>query len=153
MTVRVRECEPSDVPSLEVIRSQSIDSGVVDDYDRSAYADLVTDATVDLPAWIESDDYLSLVVETEVTPVGFGVYDRSEARILALCTAPEYTGFGCASRLLERFERAAGDDGSGTVRVTAPLGSAGFFEEHGFERVGTEDRDGLTMVRYEKAVD
>lgn len=152
MTVRVRECDPDDFPSLEVIRRQSVESGFVEAYDRAAYLDLVDDATVALSAWIESDGHLALVVETDVTPVGFGVYDRTEGRILALCTAPEYAGLGCAGRLLDRFERAARDDGPGTVRVTTPLGSAGFFEENGFERVGTEDRGGLTLVRYEKSV-
>jgi GNAT superfamily N-acetyltransferase len=146
MSNTVREAVPKDVPSLTVIRQQAMEAGFTDEYPRSDFADLIAAPDDRLHEWIGSTDTLVLVAEMEITPIGFGVYEVSSARIPALYTAPEYQGEGCASSLLERFERRARNDGADRIQATVPLNAVGFFERRGFERERTTERDGIPMV-------
>lgn len=152
MPPTIREATIEDVPSLEVIRKQAIEAGFTDHYPRSEFADLIATPDDRLRAWIESPDALVLMAETDVTPVGFGAYEVPTARVLALYTAPEYQGEGCASALLERFERRARDDGKDRLRATVPPNAAGFFDRRGFDRRRTAERDGLAMAVWVKPI-
>jgi putative acetyltransferase len=142
----VREAIPKDLPSLDVIRQQAMEAGFTEHYPRADVADLVATPDERLHDWIASPDTLVLVAETDITPIGFGVYEAPLARILALYTAPEYQREGCASTLLERFERRARNDGKDRLQATVPLNAVGFFEHRGFERQRTTDRNGISMV-------
>lgn len=142
----VREAVPADVPSLDVIRQQAMEAGFTEHYSRSDFAGLIATPDDRLHDWIASTDTLVLVAETDITPIGFGVYETPSARIPALYTVPEYQREGCASALLERFERHARNAGKDRLRATVPLNSVGFFEHRGFERQRTTDRDGIMMI-------
>lgn len=152
MTSRLRPATPADVPSLQVVRQQALEAGFSAHYPRSAFADLVAVPDDRLAGWIRTDGVVVLVAETDVTAVGFGAYDTQTARVLALYTAPEYQGRGCASAILDRFERRARDDGRPRLRATAPLNALGFFERRGFERRRSTDRHGLSMELVTKSL-
>lgn len=148
----IRQPTLVDIPSLEVIRKQAMEDGFTDRYDRSNFAGLISTSNDNLREWISSDDKEVLAVETDITTIGFGAYDRSSARILALYTAPNYQGEGCASTLLEKFEHRARQDGRSQLAVTVPLNAIDFFEHRGFERQRTTEKDGLRMVSYTKSI-
>lgn len=150
MSLEIREATPADAASLDVIRRQALEAGLSGEYPRSAFADLVASRDERLRDWIEDDDALVLVAETEVTPVGFGAYRRTEARVLALHTAPDHQDEGCGTVLLERFERQARLDGMDRVVAAAPRNSVEFFDRRGFERRGTVEREGVTLVECRK---
>lgn len=153
MATGIREATAGDVPSLEVIRQQAMEAGFTDQYPRSAFADLVATPDDRLHGWVEATDTLVLVAETGVTPVGYGVYERPSGRVLALYTAPEYQGEGWATRVLERFERRAREDGTEQLQATVPLNAVEFFLHRGFERRWRTERDGLSMVVVAKSID
>lgn len=153
MRPEIREATPRDVPILEVIRRQAIEAAFEGTYDRADFADLVATSEADLGAWIESDTHLALLVETEVTTVAFGVYDRSSRDLCALYTAPDYQRHGCATALLDRFTARANETGAEEVGVVAPRTAVPFFEKRGFERRATVERDGLSFVRLAKSLD
>lgn len=146
MPSAIREATRADVPSLEVVRQQAIEAGFTGWYDRSEFADLVATPDGRLPDWIDGSETLVLVAETDVTTVGYGAYARSSATVLALYTAPAYQGEGCATELLDRFERRARRDGRERLRATVPLNAVGFFRDRGFERRERTDGDGIARV-------
>lgn len=148
----IREATHADVPSLEVVRRQAIEAGFTDEYERSDFADHVARPDASLPEWLASETHLAVLAETEVTVVGYGVLDRQAATIRALYTAPAYQESGCASALLDRFERVARDTGATTLHVASPANAVGFFERLGFEQTGTVHRDGLQLVTMEKSL-
>lgn len=153
MRPEIREASPRDVPSLEVIRRQAIEADLEGAYDRTDVAELVATSEADLVDWIESDTCLALLVETEVTTVAFGVYDRSSRELRALYTAPDYQRHGCATALLDRFTARANESGADEVDVVAPQTAVPFFEGRGFERRATVERDGLSFVRLTRSLD
>ncbi len=151
--LELREAELSDVPSLEIIRQQSLERGFsrVDEYDRSVFSRLIEHDSDSLRDRIESESSVVLVAETDLTPVCFGVLAKSsetQTRVEGLYTSPNHSNCGCASRVLERFEEIADDDGS--ITAEAPLNSVGFFESKGFEKVRDKEKDGIRVVRLEK---
>jgi GNAT superfamily N-acetyltransferase len=156
--METRPATQADVPGLEVIRRQAIESGFTDEYDRSAFAHLVATPEERLEAWITSSAYEVLVGETEVTAVCFGVFDRESGEIIGLYTAPNHERKGCATALLAAFEATAREDGIDQITVDAPLNAVDFFEDRGFERRGTVERDdvpadlALERVRFVKPV-
>ncbi|MDY6774522.1 MAG: GNAT family N-acetyltransferase [Halobacteria archaeon] len=150
--LELREAEPSDVPTLEVIRQQSLERGFsqVDEYDRSVFSRLIEHDSDSLRDEIDSESSVVLVAETDLTPVCFGVLAESSesVRLDGLYTSPNHSNCGCASRILDEFEEIADDDGS--ITVDAPLNSVGFFESKGFEKVRDKQKDGIRVVRLEK---
>lgn len=152
MSGPIREATPADAPALDVIRQQAMEAGFTDHYPRSAFADLVAAPDERLRDRIGAPDTLVLVVEADVTLASFGAYEVPSARIVALYTAPEYQDEGRASALLGRFERRAREDGKDRLHATVPLNAVGFFERRGFERRGTTERQGLSMVEVARSV-
>lgn len=152
MEAEIREAVPDDVPSLEIIRRQAIESGFSDEYDRDGFAPLVAEADANLPEWVTDDATLVLVAETEITPVCFGVYERDESTISALYTAPDYQHHGCASALVDRFEREGRRLKADAIQVTAPRNAVPFFEKVGFDYVGERRRVGLDFVVLQKSI-
>lgn len=134
MSTTVRVAEVEDVPALQIVRRQSIESNFTDEYERNRFADLVAYDSRDLKRWVESDQFTVLLMETEITPVTYGAVDRSNARIAALYTAPEYEGEGRATEILRRLEEEVESSGeSDTIEVTVPLPGYTFFQEKGYE--------------------
>ena len=150
--MEIREARASDVPSLEIVRRQAIESGFSGEYDRSAFAGLVAAPERKLPEWIEEPRYLTLIAETEISPLAFGTYDRDRATILALYTAPEEERRGLASALLERFEREARERGETELVAISPRGAVGYFFARGFERVGTAEWNGVSAYELTKSL-
>lgn len=152
MSNTIREATPADVPGLEVVRQQAVEAGFTEQYDRDDFVDLVATPDDRIPDWIDAPGTLVLVAETDVTTVGYGAYAPSSGRILALYTAPAYQGEGCATELLDRFERRARRDGRGQLRATVPLNAAGFFRNRGFERRERTERHGVAHVVVTKSL-
>jgi GNAT superfamily N-acetyltransferase len=149
---RMREADPSDVPGLDIVRRQAIESGFTDSYDRDAFADLVARPDPKLREWIDSDRVLVLVVSSEMTPFCFGVFDPEAGEVKGLYSAENYEGEGHAARILEQFEDVARNRGLTELRVEAPRNARGFFEHHGFEARGPVESEetGLTLVEMTK---
>lgn len=152
MANAIREATAEDVPSLEVIRKQAMEAGFTGQYPRAAFADLVASPDHRLPEWVGADNTLVLVAETDVTPVGYGVYEVQSGRILSLYTAPEYQNEGWASRILDRFEQRARAEGTDRLEATVPLNAVEFFRHRGFERRHTTEQDGLSKAVLTKSV-
>lgn len=146
MTSTIRKATPEDIPSLSVIRKQATEAGFTNNYPRSDFADLVATADDRLRDWIATAHKLVIVAETDLTPVAYAAYDLHSARILALYTAPEYQGKGCASALLERIEDKAKRDGKDRLQATVPKNAVRFFRHRGFQCQRTSERHGISMV-------
>lgn len=146
MTNTIREAIPEDAQSLRVILKQAIEVGFTSHYSRSDIADIMATSDNRFKDWMASPETMVFVAESDVTSIGFGVYEVPSARILALYTAPEYQGEGCATALLERIEQEARDEGEDKLQATVPLNSIKFFERRGFKRQHTTDQDGISMV-------
>lgn len=146
MATNIREAVPSDVPSLDVIRQQAMEADLTGRYPRSDFADLIATPDARLQDWVQSPEILVLVGETDITPIGYGVYEEPSDCILALYTAPAYQGEGCAKALLERIEQHARNANNDRLQITVPKPSVGFFLNRGFERQRTTDKNGLSMI-------
>lgn len=148
----LREAESRDVPGLDIVRRQAIESGFTDCYERDDFADLVARPDPRLRDWIDSERILVLMVASEMTPFCYGVFDRETGDIRGLYSAENYEGEGHAGRLLEHFEELARDRNLSTLRVQSPRNARGFFEHHGFEAHGEVESDetGLTLVEMSK---
>ncbi|MFB6150853.1 MAG: GNAT family N-acetyltransferase [Haloarculaceae archaeon] len=72
----IRQARRDDAPTLDVLRRQAVEAAFGDAYDRGAVADVVASASTDLETWTGDDRYEVLVVETDVTPVGYGALER-----------------------------------------------------------------------------
>jgi GNAT superfamily N-acetyltransferase len=150
MNVTIRNARTDDVPALEILRRQSIESAFSGGYDREAYTDLVAGADERLPRWVESDEHLVVVAATAVTLVSYAAFDRGRSSVSAVFTNPAYGREGFGSAVLDRIEERARADGHATVRAVAPEPTVGFFEARGYE-AGDPDRwHGLPAVRLRK---
>lgn len=136
MGVKIRTAEPSDVPALEIIRRQAIESAFAAVYDRSVYADAVATPDEAVPKWIESEDHLLLVAASDVTPVAFTAVDRTTGRIYHLHTAPDYQRRGYASELVDAVTSRVSTDEPSQLWTWCPEPSLSFFESYGFIRTG-----------------
>lgn len=143
MDVTTREADGSDVPSLEIVRRQAIEDGYSGAFDRSSFADLVAGDDAELPHWIDSPAHDVAVVESEVTILAYGVFDRERAVLRGLYTAPAYQREGWASRLLDRFEASARSAGRDAIEVTVPVTALRFFQARGFEAQESVERKGV----------
>ncbi|GGN84788.1 MULTISPECIES: GNAT family N-acetyltransferase [Haloarcula] len=149
--MNVREATAADVPALDVIRRQAIEAAFTGEYDRAVFADLVASPDDRLPEWVADPAWVVLVVESEVTAVGYGAVNTETGELGALYTAPDHEGSGCGSTLLEQLERRACEAGRDRLRAATPRTAVGFFERHGFERGETVERDGdVRRVRVAK---
>lgn len=148
----IREATRTDLPSLDIVRRQAVEAGFTDAYERSEFADLVARRDANPQEWITSETHLTLLAETSVTVVSYGVLDRQSATIRALYTAPAYQESGYASALLDRFEQTARNVNAASMSVTSPSNAVGFFECAGFERTGTVRHDGLQFTTMKKSI-
>lgn len=145
-----REARASDESILDIIRRQAIEDRFSDHYDRSRFADLVARIDPSLGEWIQSPRVHVLVIETSITPICYGAYDREQSRIRALYTSPDYQGRGCGSRMLEELLAKARQAGAGRVSVWVPRPTLDFFQAREFKVVEATERYGLEgaeMVR------
>lgn len=133
MSTTVRRATVDDVPALQIVRRQSVESNFTDVYDRNRFADLVAYDSRDLKHWIEAENFSVMMMETDITPVSYGACDRDNGTITALYTAPEYEGEGRATELLQRMEEILIDSGHETAEVTVPLPGFSFFQDRGYE--------------------
>lgn len=148
--VTFREAKKQDIPSLEIVRRQAIETGFTSVYDRSDFADLVAEPLPEMEGWIDDDTVEFILAETEFTPICFGVYGLSSSRILAFYTAENYRKEGHAKRLYGYLESVAADSDNTKIEVVSPLNARGFFESLGFEAVGTTRKNDLKMVEMQK---
>ncbi len=116
-------------------------------YDRSNFANLVAEPHPDLADWIEGSDVIVDLLETSITPVSFGAYDRDDAHVPLLVTSPDYQGRGLAGRLLDRFLAVAREEGTSRVKVSVPRNAEDFFKHHDFRPHRQESCGGLDLTR------
>ncbi|QSG09169.1 GNAT family N-acetyltransferase [Halapricum desulfuricans] len=152
MEVTIRDAEPEDASSLDVLRAQALKMTFEDEYDRQTVGDLVATVDEELPNWIDDDRYLVAVAETEVTPVSYAVFDRKNGTILSIVTSPDYEREGFGSAILAHVETAANEHGHESLSAVAPRSALAFFEACGFETAGTAEWHGLPGVRLEKSI-
>lgn len=147
MDVTIREVEASDVPTLDILRRQSLEEAFRGVYDRSEFTDLVALSDDQLSTWIEDDSVVVQMVETEVTPVCYGAIDTETCTIEALYTSPDYLREGFATTLLERMCQEVACD---TLTVVAPETATPFFEACGFEPFEKTEWNGLPGVKLQQ---
>lgn len=136
MDVTIREARPEDVPTLTILRQQALEAAYRDTYDPTEVADIVA-RVGDLRSWIGADAVTVLVVETEVTAVGYGALDHEAGELTALYTSPDYQREGFGSELLARLEQRVPEDAA--VEAATPEHAVGFFEREGYA-VGEDTR-------------
>lgn len=143
MDVTVREAAPEDVPALDILRRQAVQAAVRGEYDPARVADIVAEAGAALDAIVDAPDHSVVLIETEVTVVGFASVDTSSWEILGIYTSPDYQGEGFASQVLARVREDAADAGATALTTTAPDSAVGFFESVGFDRTGSTTWHGV----------
>lgn len=134
MDVTIRVARAEDVPALTILRQQALEAAYRDRLDSARVADIVARAGGDLPAWIADDARTVLLVETEVTAVGYGVIDDSATTLEALYVSPDYQREGFGSRLLDDLEASV--RAGTTIEATVPDHAVAFFEAQGYHRKG-----------------
>lgn len=152
MEVTIRDAEPGDASSLDILRAQALKAAFEDEYDRKTVGDLVATVDEELPTWIDDDRYLVAVAETEVTPVSYAVLDRQDGTLLTIVTSPDYGREGFGSAVLSHIESAAGEHGHESLSTTAPRSAMPFFDANGFERLETAEWHGLPGIRLRKPI-
>lgn len=150
--VRLTEAQPEDVPSLDIVRRQAIESGFTDAYERDDFADLVARPDPKLREWIESDRVMVLVVKSELTPFCYGVFNPASGDVMGLYAAENYEGEGHATRILGRFEEVGRERELPELTVEAPRNARGYFEHNGFQVRGRleSEETGLTLLEMAK---
>jgi N-acetylglutamate synthase-like GNAT family acetyltransferase len=151
MDVRIREATPGDVPALTILRRQAVEAAYRDSRDPGDVADIVDRVGGELQARVADDSSTVLVVETEVTAVGYGVVDPATGEVPSLFVSPDYQREGFGGELLSRLQDRVAD---GTApRAVAPDHAVGFFEAQGYERVGDAEWHGLPASTLRRSVD
>lgn len=142
-SVTVRQGEPSDnLDILSVMRS-----AIRDDAGGSYSADQVAawaPGVKDLDGYeaaLGSDDFLVLVAELGDATVGFAILNVETGSLLSLYVQPGQRGTGIGSRLLGQIESSARMNGTRTLNLLAARNAVGFYEDQGYERVRTVERD------------
>lgn len=95
---------------------------------------------------LQAPDTVTFVAATDVEVVGLSTLQGKEVR--AVYARPEVQGQGVGSDLLGAVETEAKAKGIRKLEVSASLNSVGFYEAHGYERVGkgaVELEEGLEM--------
>lgn len=134
MGVRIRTATPADFPILEIIRRQAVEAAYADVYDRVLYADKVAKPDEHLATWVESEEHLTLVAESDITPVAYLVIDRTTGQLLHLYTSPDYVRRGYASELINKIESTLADSGVAKLWAWSPIPALEFFTKVGFTR-------------------
>ncbi|MFB6284715.1 MAG: GNAT family N-acetyltransferase [Halobacteria archaeon] len=138
MALEVRDAESRDVPSLRIVKQQAVEDVFSGRVDRSEYADEVAAQDHGLRERIQDPDHEVLVAETNVTTVGFLIFDGDDGEITSVYVAPNHQGKGAGTKLIEKLdERTDVDD----LVVEAPEVSAGFFEKVGFDEVNDTEEE------------
>lgn len=153
--VQLREAQPSDTASLDIVRRQAIETGFTDAYERDDFADLVAQPDPNLGDWIEESEKIVLVITSELTPFAYGVYDRENSEILGLFTAENYQDEGHAEKILKKFEASASDHENHQITVYSPHNAVVFFEKLGFEQEEetTHPSHDLSVFQMKKRLD
>lgn len=147
MSLRIRKAEVNDIPILEIIRRQSIESGFEKEekYDRKEFAEIVATPDQSLEDQIKSDDFSVLIAETDMTEVGYIVYNKKNSQITGLYIAPAHQGHGGGSFLLERIEKIALELEKESLTVDVYYNSVEFFRKKGYKKM-SEDEDKKNKV-------
>lgn len=130
----ISEAKPGDVPGLDIVRRQAIETGLSDVYDRDDFADLVAEPHSRLRTWVNDKNRLVLVIKSDFTPFSYGVLNTTNGRIQGLYTAESYQNQGHARIILEQFESRARKENLEKITVRTPKNAVGFFQENGFKR-------------------
>lgn len=153
MNVTIREAQGSDVPSLGILRGQSIETACSDVYDRTAFADLVTDAREAVAEWVDDTETTVLLAETTVTPVGYVAFDADSGRLWSICTSPDHQHEGVATALLRRVESRARAAGTAELLATVPDVAREFFAARGFSADRPAQWHGLDATTMRKSLE
>lgn len=90
---------------------------------------------------LEDDRFLILVAELGDAVVGFGVLNVESGALLALYVQPRLRGTGIGSTLLAHIEGSAQMNGAITLDLLAATNAVTFYDDHGYERTGTVERE------------
>ena len=151
MDVRIREATPGDVPALTIVRRQAVEAAYRDSYDADEVADIVARVGGELQARVADDSSTVLVVETEVTAVGYGVVDPATGEVQSLFVSPDYQCEGFGGELLSRLQDRVEE--STTPRAVAPDHAVDFFETQGYEVTGDAEWYGLPAATLRRSAD
>ncbi len=137
MSLVSRKATIDDISILEIIRKQALDYGLssIEKYDRKNFSNIVGSPDKSLSNYIKSDNFLVLVAETEITEVGYIVYDIDKSIIIGLYVSSDHQEKGCGSFLLKKIEKIAAEKGNNTLSINVPYNAWGFFKRKGFEKI------------------
>ncbi|MFC7059373.1 GNAT family N-acetyltransferase [Halovenus salina] len=107
--VRFREADTADARVLWSTKHEAIDGLVTGEYTDAELEAWTPDsgAISDFRRAIDSDPFDVLVAEADGTTVGYGVLNRSEARIDAVFIDPEHSRQGIATSVMRQLESRA----------------------------------------------
>lgn len=96
-----------------------------------------------------------LVAEVSGAVAGLGILDLRRASVDAVYVSPAHQGRGIGAQLLATLEGLARGHLIGRLRLIATLNGVGFYEQHGYRRLGetthrVSDGIHLACVRMEK---
>jgi len=87
------------------------------------------------PAAYDFDDGVHVVAERDGDVVGWGWVRPERCEVSAVYVHPDHARDGLGTRLLDRLEAEAADDGCDALSLWASLPSVGFYDANGYERV------------------
>lgn len=137
MSLVSRKATIEDIPILEIIRRQALEAGLssIEKYNRKNFSDIIGYPDKNLNNYIKSDNFLVLIAETEITEIGYIVYNKDESIITGLYISPDHQRQGCGSFLLEKIEKTASKKGNNTLYINIPYNAWGFFKRKGFKKI------------------
>lgn len=141
--VRVRQATATDNLDVVSVKRAAIRAEAGDAYSAEQIAAWTPGAAEfeDYEAALGSDQYLVLVAENDEQVVGFGVLDVESGSLLALYIEPDERGTGIGSTLLGHIETSARMNGADTLDLLASRNAVGFYEDNGYERSRTVERE------------
>jgi putative acetyltransferase len=149
--MRIREARAAETEAIRRVHRASIEELGPAAYDPEQVTAWAAGCeSADYAATIESDDGCFVVAERDGQLLGFGSlsfdspeeYEASaDAEVTAVYVHPSATREGAGTELLVSLERVARGRGVGTLGLSASHNALGFYEGHGYERVGTYEHE------------
>ena len=156
MSVRIRPATPDDASALVAVHHEAVEalSGAqYSEEERNAWIRFVTEEA--MRQGVSTAEAIAFVAETDETVVGFSTLHGQEVRAVYVHPAAQNRGVG--TDLLRAVEAEARARDVQTLTVSASLNAIGFYDAHGYERVGEgtvelDESHEIRCVEMEKAL-
>lgn len=91
--------------------------------------------------FFQEDRFSYFVAVEDEEIIGLAGFNTKSGTLSGIFVKPERKGSGIGSKLLEKIEKVAKENGIGSLEVPSSLDAVEFYRKNGYKELGKEDRD------------